>query len=213
MGVDSSSRLTQAGIALGTRTAGLANMPEPSLVEREAAALHDLERLAAERARAETEIEQGYKIRVATEERGFQEALAKLTKAATTEIDTTESRYKTVQAELHAKYQADRQAVQKEYDEVKGKIAGRTRAAAKAAKREHEETRWQVLAVFEAAKDSALKRNKQNEAELTAATELLKSLKAEAERALALCRRFLPKSTAPAEAAEPVAAASEQPVA
>src|SRR4051794_34352772 len=113
-------------------------MPELSLVEREAAVLHTLERLAAERARAETEIELGHKVRVEAEERGFQEALAKLTKTATAEIQTTEARYGKVKAELYSKFRADQQAVQKEYDDVRNKVALRARSATKSAKREHE---------------------------------------------------------------------------
>jgi len=188
-------------------------MSESSLVEREAAVLHALERLAAERARAESETEQGYRLRVETEERGFQEALAKLTRAATTEIGTTEARYRTVQAELNSKFQADRQVLKKEYDEVRGKIATRARTAAKAAKREHEETRWQLLAVFEAAKDSAQKRNKQLEAELTAATDLLRSLKDQADGALQASRRFFPKPAAETlDAAAPSLPPSDQPL-
>jgi hypothetical protein len=186
-------------------------MSETSLVEREAAALHTLERLAAERARAESETEQGYRIRVETEERGFQQALGKLTKAAEAEIATTEARYKSLLGELQSKFQVERQAAEREYAAVKSKTAAQTKTALKAAKREHEETRWQLLAVFEAAKDSAVKQNKQREADLAAAAELLQTIKDEANRSLEPCRRFFPPSAPGEPASEPAAQVADDP--
>lgn len=61
----------------GARTTGLSIMSHSPLVEREVAALRTLERIAAERARMETETEQGYRGQVETEEHAFQKALEK----------------------------------------------------------------------------------------------------------------------------------------
>jgi len=170
-------------------------MSDPSLVEREAEAISSLERLCVERARAEEEIDRGYRTQVDAQERAFQQAIAKLTQTAQAEIDTTEARYQSVREELTSRYKAERTTLEAEYNSVKTELAKAFRSTSKSLKRAHEESNWQVLAVFEASKNSAIKEHKERVSQLDASIEQLESIKVEAERALVASRRYL----APAE--------------
>ncbi len=71
----------------------------------------------------------------------FQEALGKVTKAATSEIEATEIRYKSVATTSRPAFEAERREVDTEFASVRNKTATWYRSATKSAKREHEETR------------------------------------------------------------------------
>jgi hypothetical protein len=160
-----------------------------------------LERLAAERARAESETELAFINRKEAESRSHRDALQKLTAAAKKEEESIQARYQTVRDEIQRRFEADHRAAETEYKEVRKKIAGRAQATRSASKRENEEARWQALAVFEASKDGAIKQLKETEAEIVAAGELLEAIKAEAGRTVKSCRRFAGPAPEPAAAA------------
>ncbi len=186
-------------------------MSDTSLLQKEVDVLQTLERASAERAKSESDTERGYRLRKETEERGFQEALDKLTKTGTAEIASTEARYRAVKGELKTKSEAERQATETEYSEVRKKSVAKANSAKKSSKKLMEETRWQILAVFESAKDSVLKRHKKREADLAAAIEHLEVIKEDSVGVQSLGQKFgLVAAPAPPKA-ETTSPSSEKP--
>ncbi|WP_422930534.1 FtsK/SpoIIIE domain-containing protein [Singulisphaera sp. PoT] len=165
-------------------------MSDTTLLQKEVDALQTLERASAERAKAESDTERGYRIRKQTEETSFQEALATLTKTGKAEIEGTEARYRAVRAELKKKYEAEKQTTEAEYAEVRRKSAAKANSAKKSAKKLMEETRWQILAVFESAKESVVKRHKKREADMAAALEHFEVIKDDSHDVMALGKKY-----------------------
>ncbi|MHC5539734.1 FtsK/SpoIIIE domain-containing protein, partial [Singulisphaera rosea] len=186
-------------------------MSDMILQQKEAESLQTLERLSAERAKAEYETERGFRIRKETEERGFQEAFEKLTSTGKAEIRATEARYQSVKAELKSKFAAERAAGDAEYAEVRRKIAAKSASARKSAKKVYEESKWQILAVFEAAKDNVLRRYKQADGELAAALEQLQIIREDSEGLVQVCRKFL-RSPAEENVTPPEVTTGEDPL-
>jgi len=188
-------------------------MSEPTLDAQEAAALHTLEQLAAERARAEVETERHFRTRREEEERAFQANRTGITATARTDTTETKARYQAARDEIVRKADAETKAVEAEYAEAKRVIAGKANSGRNTAKKRQEETRWQALAVFEAGKDGAIKQFKEHEAEIKAAAEQLEAFKYDAEPVLRRVRRFAPAATpadTPADApAAPIVALHE----
>ena len=170
-------------------------MAEPTetattLSSREVTALTTLERLAAERARSESETEKTFRERREGEEKEFQGQKQRVTTVARNDTQETKGQYQAVRDAAVQSADTETKAIEAEYAEAKRKVAGRAQAARNAAKKIQEETRWQALAVFEAGKDAALKQFQKNEAQLKSDSERLEDLKADASAPLARTSRF-----------------------
>ncbi len=186
-------------------------MPESPLIQKEVEAIRTLEKLSAERATAETDTESVFYARKEAEAKAARDAQVRLTAAAKSETDATQTRYQQVRAEIARKAEAEKQSTEKEYADARARIEARVKSGRKSAKKEQEETKWQALAVFEAAKDGSLKQNKETQNEIKAADEQLQALQADAEGPLAACRPFAPKNPVPAESSTPVATSDTPP--
>ena len=167
-------------------------MSESSLTHQEAAALQDLEKLSADRARAESEVEQTYRARRQAEEKAFQDALQRLTTTAKSETDAIQAKYQATRAGLVKQFDAERQAAQNEYDEVRQKTAARSVSGRRAAKKAHEDARWNAAAIHEAGKDGVIKRNKQREGEAASAAEAIQVIRDGSVTTVVLCRKYAP---------------------
>ncbi len=167
-------------------------MSESSLTHQEAAALQDLEKLSADRARAESEAEQTYRVRRQAEEKAFQDALQRLTTISKSETDATQARYQATRAGFFQQFDAERQAAQNEYNEVRQKTASKSVSGRRAAKTAHEDARWNAAAIHEAGKDGVIKRNKQREGEAASAAEALQTIRDGSVATVMLCREYAP---------------------
>jgi hypothetical protein len=172
-------------------------MSESRLIEKEITVLRSLEQLSTERARAESETEQAFQARKASEARSAQQALQKLKIAFETESETIKGRFQEVRAGILKQRQVEHQATAAEYAGVRQRSTARYNAGKKTAKKAQEDARWQALAMFEAAKDDIIKRFKQAEVEIKAGGERLQILKDEAEPYLADCRPYAGPEPAP----------------
>jgi hypothetical protein len=176
--------------------------PSPSLIEREANALSTLEQLAAERARAEAEVEKTFRARREEEERAFEAARNRVTTLARTDTQETKGRYHAAREKARQTAETETKAVEAEYEEVKKAVAVRARKAQSSAKKTREEARWQSLAVYEAGKDASIKQFKKHETDIQASAERLELIREHAAAALARTRRFAPPAPPTSEAAE-----------
>jgi S-DNA-T family DNA segregation ATPase FtsK/SpoIIIE len=166
--------------------------PSPNLINREVSALTSLERLAAERAAAETETEKTFRDRRTEEDRAFQSQKQRITTVARNDTQETNTKYQAARDAALNAAEAETRTIESEYAEAKKKVAGRLQSARNAAKKAQEETRWQALAVYEAGKDAALKQFQKSEATIKAESERLEDLKALSASAVARTSRFAP---------------------
>ncbi len=178
-------------------------MSEPTLAEREVTILQTLERLAAERARAESVADRENRLRREEEERVAKVNRDRVTTIARNDTTETKTKYQAVKDKIGAEALSQTKAVEAEYAEAKRALAARANSARNSAKKKMEEQRWQALAVFEAGKDNSIKQFKVNETEIKGLAQQLDDFKYQSEPLLNRIRRFAPKIT---PAVEPAAA-------
>ncbi len=183
-------------------------MPESPLIQKEVAALTDLEALIARRAKTETEVEQNFKRRRDREEQEHQQAARELSKRGQAEIAALEAEYVKVKAAITRKAQADAQTTQAEYDETKRKIEATFKSERSRIKRAHEDARWQAGSIFEGARESGVKRVRSLNEALAAAGANLEQLRDMAEPVMARSAR-LAGAEVPVEPTVTVRAAEE----
>ena len=180
---------------------------EPTLAEREVLALQTLERLAAERAKAESEVDRAAKARREEEERVATTHRNRVTNQARNDTTETKAKYQAVKDKIAADALSQTKATEAEYAEAKTLVTKRANSARNTAKKKMEEVRWQALAVFEAGKDNSIKQFKAHEAEIKGLVEQTDDFKFRAEPVLQRVRRFAPPvvpPTPPAVVAAPV---------
>ncbi len=102
-------------------------MPESPLIEKEIAALADLEALIAARAKGETETELFFHRRREKEEHEFQSASSQLSSRYKAEKAALEAEYEQARQAIVQTFERETQAVQAEYAQVKQKIEPRPR--------------------------------------------------------------------------------------
>ena len=190
-------------------------MSEPTLAERELTALQNLERLAAERARAETEAERNNRARREEEDRVSKVNRDRVTNQARTDTTETKAKYQAAKDKIAQDALSQAKAIEAEYAEAKKTVASRANSGRNSAKKKMEEVRWQALAVFEAGKDNSIRQFKVHEAEIKGLAEQIEDFKFQSESILQRVRRYAPPApaepvpvvveAAPAAVAEPVA--------
>ncbi len=144
-------------------------MPESPLIQKEVAALTDLEGLIAHRAKVETEVEQTFKRRRDREDQEYRVAAHELNTRFKTESAALQAEYDKVRAGIARKSQAETQSTEAEYAQAKQKLDAQFKSERNKAKKASDETRWQALAMYEAARDNTVKRRKRDDELLNAA--------------------------------------------
>jgi len=167
-------------------------MSEPTLAERELTALQTLERLAAERARAEAEAERNNRARREEEDRVAKVNRDRVTTQARNDTTETKAKYQSAKDKISQEALSQAKAVEAEYAEAKKSVASRANSGRNSAKKKMEEVRWQALAVFEAGKDNSIKQFKVHEAEVKALAEQIEDFKFQSEPVLSRVRRYTP---------------------
>ncbi|MDG3004692.1 FtsK/SpoIIIE domain-containing protein [Paludisphaera mucosa] len=165
-------------------------MPESPLVQKEVAALTDLEGLIAQRAKVETEVEQNFKRRRDREEQEHRQAAQELAARYKAESEALQSEYDKVRAAIVRKAQADTQATEAEYAQVKQKIEAQFKSERAKSKKASDESRWQSLAMYEAARDNTIKRRKSLDDALAASRRDLEHLQDVSEPVLGRSARL-----------------------
>lgn len=127
-------------------------MPESPLVQKEVAALSDLEALIATRAKAETETELVFHRRREKEDKEYRAASRQLSARYQTEKAALEAEYQQRRDEISQAFERENQAIGAEYSALKQKINAQAKTERSRAKKAHEDTRWQALAMYEAAR-------------------------------------------------------------
>ncbi len=185
-------------------------MPESPLVQKEIAALTDLESLVAHRAKVETEVEQNFKRRRDREEQEYRQTAQEITSRFKAESEALQAEYEKVKAAVARKAQAETQATEAEYAQAKQKVEAQFKSERSKSKKSSEETRWQALAMYEAGRDNTVKMRKSDEEALAATRHHFQEVQEIAEVVMARCAKLagpeIPVAeTAPAmqEGAEP----------
>ena len=187
-------------------------MPESPLIEKEIAALTDLESLIAARAKGETETELAFLRKKEKEEHDFQTASSQLSSRYEAEKAALESEYEQARQAIVQTYERETQAVQAEYAQVKQKIEAQSRKDRSRAKKAQAEIRWQALAMYEAGRDGAVKARKHDEEVLAATRADLEAVQGAAGPVLERCARlsgFELSAAAASPVAEPPAGAAD----
>ncbi len=127
-------------------------MPESPLVQKEVAALTDLEALIAVRAQGETETELVFHRRREREDQEYRAASRQLSARYKVEQAAMEAEYQRTRDEILQAFERENQATGAEYSQVKQKTDAQARSETRRARKAHEETRWQALAMYEAAR-------------------------------------------------------------
>jgi hypothetical protein len=166
-------------------------MPESPLVQKEIAALADLEAIVAARAKGESETELTFRRRRDREEQEYRAAAHQLVARYQAEKQALEAEYQKARENILKKAERETQATQAEYAEVKQKIDARAKSERSRARKAHEETRWQALAVFEAGRDEAVKRRKKDEETLAQTRADFEAVRDAAAPVLERTRRFV----------------------
>ena len=179
-------------------------MPESPLVQKEVAALSDLEALIATRAKAETETELVFHRRREKEDKEYRAASRQLSARYQTEKAALEAEYQQRRDEISQAFERENQAIGAEYSALKQKINAQAKTERSRAKKAHEDTRWQALAMYEAARDGSVKARKRDEEMLATTRADFENIKLAAEPVLERCR--------PLAGSEPLATASPLPV-
>jgi ABC-type multidrug transport system fused ATPase/permease subunit len=190
-------------------------MAESPLIQKEIAALTDLEALIAERAKGETETELAFHRRREREEKDYRSAAAALLARYKADKQAIESEYQKARDDLRRTYERDTQATQAEYSQVKQKIDHQSKSDRSRAKKAQEETRWQALAMFEAGRDNLVKSRKQDEETLAATRADFQAIQEASVPVLNRCRKLagpepaVVAESSPAAGAEGAALAAE----
>src|SRR5271165_3566638 len=118
-------------------------MPESPLIQKEVAALTDLEALIAARAKGETETELVFHRRREREDQEYRAASRQLSGSYKAEKAALEAEYQRRRDEILQAFERYNQATGADYSQVKQKIDTQARSESRRAKKAHEETRWQ----------------------------------------------------------------------
>src|SRR5208283_996830 len=174
-------------------------MPESPLIQKEVAALTDLEALIAARAKGETETELVFHRRREREDQEYRAASRQLSSRHKAEKAALEAEYQRTRDEILQAFERQNQATGAEYFQVKAKIDAQAKSERSRAKKAHEETRWQALAMYEAARDGTVKSRKRDEEMLASTRADIQNVRDAAEPVLERCRSLAgPELSAPA---------------
>src|SRR4051794_7033524 len=176
-------------------------MPESPLIEKEIAAIADLEALVAARAKGETETELAFHRRREREEQEYRSAAAKLASRYKTDKEALEAEYQKVRDQILETFKREAASVEAEYSQVKQKIDAQAKNDRSRAKKAQEETRWQALAMYEAGRDGAVKSRKQDEETLAVTRGNFEEIHAVAQEVMRRYKRLAgPEPTSPVQA-------------
>jgi len=180
-------------------------MPESPLVQKEVAALTDLEALIAARAKGETETELVFLRRREKEDQEYRSASRRLSSRYKAEKAALEAEYQRTREEIVQAFERENQAAEAEYSQVKRKIDAQARTERSRAKKAQEEMRWQALAMYEAGRDGTVKTRKRDEETLASTRADLQAVRDAAEPVLQRCRALAGPEASVAEAPSPTA--------
>jgi hypothetical protein len=183
-------------------------MPESPLVQKEIAALADLEALIAARSRSESETEQAFRRRREKEEHDYRSVSERLQATFKAEMEALQAEYRRVKGGIFAAFQRDTQAVEAEFAQVTQKIEAQHKADRSRARKAQEETRWQALAIHESGREAAVKTRKGDEKALAATRADFEAIREHAQPVLARCKG-LAGPEPPAAAVVPAAATAQ----
>jgi hypothetical protein len=115
----------------------------------------ELARLSAERARAESSIEQAHRARVESAEKEFQQTQQAINERYQADRARTEAEYQQARESLKGRFESAYNAGQTQYAELRHKIASQHEASRERAHRDYEESRWTIQTLFEADRTQA----------------------------------------------------------
>ncbi len=189
-------------------------MPESPLVQKEAAALADLESLIADRVKRESDTELGFKKRIDREEKEYQTLAHQLGSKFKVDLESLEAEYKRVKQGVLQTFQRDSQACDAEYSQTKQQIDDQFKKEQRRAKKIKEEAGWQALAFYEGSRDEGIKWRRGTESSWSHALDHLHAYHDHAKILLKRCGKLAvasPEEEATAMAAAEQAALSKPP--
>ena len=187
-------------------------MPESPLVQKEAAALADLESLIADRVKRESDTELGFKKRIDREEKEYQTLAHQFGSKFKVDLESLEAEYKRVKQGVLQTFQRDSQACDAEYSQTKQQIDDQFKKEQRRAKKIKEEAGWQALAFYEGSRDEGIKWRRGTESSWAGAIDHLHAYHDHAAILLKRCGKLAnasPEEEATAMAAAAQAAASK----
>jgi hypothetical protein len=159
-------------------------MSEPVLIDRQRALLHDLARLAAEKAEREPALAQGYCNEIAEANRALEEWRAVLRGRFEADRDSLEREWRLRRNAIESRYTAEQEGIEKDHGEARLELINQLDAEAEATEAAFQEARWAADAMLEASRNAAAARLRDNSNRLAARMEELQALHKEARAQL-----------------------------
>jgi hypothetical protein len=160
-------------------------MTEPPLLEAERRALRDLLQLAADRAQAETEIEEQFQSRALKAQQKQDADEQSVIIRFATQKDTLESEYKKACQAIDTHSQSTQKPLETKHREERLEIIERYKKEKEAAKAAYQEASWTLATIFEGNKNDAEEELKEVQGRIGARAGELSELSTEAKRLLA----------------------------
>ncbi len=173
-------------------------MSEPLLIECQRTLLRDLKRLAADRARAETEIEQALRAEMEAAERELSETTRAVEERFRAESAAADAGVTKARERANARYEAEKAAALAEYAAVRKAIRERYEEEKEEVQSAFREATWTLGAFLEGSKAEAEKELTEQKTRLTGQTERLHAVRKEARALLEEWKQPLTYLDAPA---------------
>src|SRR5437870_4085529 len=159
-------------------------MTEPNLLEAERVALRDLLQLAADRAQAETEIEEQFQSRTMKAERKRDADEQTVIIRFATQKESLENEYKKACQTIDTHLETTQKPLETKHREERLEIIERYKKEKEAAKAAYQEASWTLATIFEGNKNDAEEEFKDVQGRVGARAGELSELNAEAKRLL-----------------------------
>ncbi|HZY84416.1 MAG TPA: hypothetical protein VFE78_06275, partial [Gemmataceae bacterium] len=159
-------------------------MSEPLLIECQRTLLRDLTRLAADRARAETDVEQALRAEMEAAERELSETTRAVEERFLAENGAAAAKVQKARAAVAARYEQEKAAALAEFTAARKAVLGRYAEEKEEVQSAFRETCWTLGAFLEGAKAEAGKELLEQKTRLTAQTERLHAVRKEARALL-----------------------------
>ena len=183
-------------------------MPESPLIEKEIAALADLEALVAARAKGETETELAFHRRREKEDHEYRSAARQLASRYKAEKAALEAEYQKVRDEILQTFEREAQAIEAEYSQVKQKIDAQAKNGTRPGQEGPGRDALAGAGDVRGRRDGAVKSRKQDEEMLAATRADFEKVRVAADPVLERCRAW--PAPSPRPAAPPVPDGADQ---
>jgi hypothetical protein len=160
-------------------------MTEPSLIERERQLLRDLLRLSAERAAAESSLEQTFRTRTAAINRDYHDAYQNVIVRFASDKEAADRELEKTREMVQARYESEREAAVREHEDARLEARAEYGEAKDSAKSAFQEARWTTGAMLEASKGEAENVFREEEARITSRVERFEAIRRQADSMLA----------------------------